>query len=118
MAIRHSMVLSAAALAASMSVSYAGPCSPQIDRMQSRVDARLESRAAAGPQARESTSAMMHHQPTPGSIAAAEEGVGDLSPQMAEAARQAMARARAADSAGDKGACEEALADVQRVISP
>jgi hypothetical protein len=118
MAIRRLMILNAAALAASMTVSYAGPCSPEIDRMQASVDARLEARAAGGPHARESTSAMMHRQPTPGSIAAAEEGVGDLSPEKAEAANQAMARARAADSAGDTSACEQALADVQRTIGP
>jgi hypothetical protein len=118
MAIRHLMILDAAALAASMSVSYAGPCSSEIDRVQARIDARLEARAAGGPQARESTSAMMHHQPTPGSIAAAEEGLGDLSPEKTEAAEQAMARARAADGAGDASACEQALADVQRAIGP
>ena len=116
MAIRRLIILSAAAFAASMSVSQAGPCSPEIDRVQALIDARLEARASAGPQARESTSAMMHHQPTPGSIAAAEERLGDLSPQKTEAAEQAMARARAADGAGDKGACEQALADVQRAI--
>lgn len=118
MSIRHSMILSAAALAASMSVSYAGPCSSEIDRVQARIDARLEARAAAGPESRESTGAMMHHQPTPGSIAAAEERLGDLSPEKAEAAKQAMARARAADSAGDRSVCEQALAEVQRVVGP
>lgn len=110
------MILDAAALAASMSVSYAGPCSPEIDRAQAVIDGRLEARAAAGPRARESTSATMHHQPTPGSIAAAEERLGELSPQKTEAAEQAMARARAADSAGDQSACEQALADVERAI--
>jgi hypothetical protein len=116
MAIPHLMILNAAALAVSLSVSYAGPCSPEIDRMQTRIDARLEAKAAAGPHARESTSAMMHQQPTPGSIAAAEEGLGDLSPQKTEAAKEAMAHARAADSAGDKSACEQALADVERML--
>lgn len=118
MTIPRLMVINAAALATSASVSYAGPCSSAIDRMQASIDARLESRAGAGPHARESTSATMHRQPTPGSIAAAEEGLGDVSPQQAEAAKQAMARARAADSAGDKSACEQALAEVQRTIGP
>jgi hypothetical protein len=116
MAIRHLMILNAAALAASMSVSHAGPCSPEIDRAQAVIDARLGAIATAGPQAQESTSATMHHQPTPGSIAAAEERLGELSRQKTEAAEQAMARARAADSAGDKSACEQALADVERAI--
>jgi hypothetical protein len=118
MAIRHLMILGSAAVAASMSVSYAGPCSPEIDRVQALIDARLGARAAAGPHARESTSATMHHQPTPESIAAAEQGLGDLTSQRIEVAGQAMARARAADSAGDTSACEQALSDVQRAIGP
>jgi hypothetical protein len=117
MAVRHLMV-SAAAFAASMSASYAGPCSAEIGRLQALIDTRLEARAAAGPQAGESADAMLHHQPTPGSIAAAEQELGDLSPQKTEAAEQAMARARAADSAGDGSGCEQALADVQRAIGP
>ena len=52
--------------------------------------------------------------PTPGSIAAAEEKLGNLSSENVGAIQQAIARARAADSAGDKDACEPALADVQR----
>jgi hypothetical protein len=118
MTIRHLMIFSVAAFAASMSVSYAGPCSAEIDRVQALIDARLEAGAAAGPQARESTGAMLHHQPTPGSIASAERELGDLPPEKTEAVEQAMARARAADSAGDRGACEQALAEVQRAIGP
>src|ERR1700680_3795289 len=72
MIIRRLLVLSALALAMSPVAGYAGPCSHDIDLMQSRVDARLEAKAAAGPSARESSEATMHRQPTPGSIAAAE----------------------------------------------
>jgi len=86
--------------------------------MQARIDARLEAKAAAGPTAKEGVPAGMSMQPTPRSIAAAEERLGDISPQTAEAAGQAMARARAADAAGDKSACEQALADAQRTIGP
>jgi hypothetical protein len=112
------VVVNAVALAASMSASYAGPCSHDIDRMQARIDAKLERKAATGPAAPESTDATMHRQPTPGSIAAAEERLGEVSTQTAEAVAQAMARARVADSADDKSACEQALADVQRAIGP
>ena len=54
---------------------------------------------------------------TPGSIAAAEEKLGSLSPDQVDAARQAMARARAADAAGDKAACQQALAEVQALLA-
>jgi hypothetical protein len=108
----------AAALAASMSASYAGPCSHEIDRVQAEIDARLGAKAAAGPAARESTAATTHRQPTPGSIAAAETRLGDVPSQQVEAVTAAMARARKADHAGDQSACDQALADVQRALGP
>jgi hypothetical protein len=116
MSIARFLALSATVLAASISATYAGPCSQEIDRMQARVDAMIEAVAAAGREARESTAATMHRQPTPGSIAAAEEKLGEGT--RAERAVAAMARARAADGAGDKGACERALADAQRALEP
>jgi hypothetical protein len=112
------MTAAAAALAASMSAGYAGPCSHDIDRMQARIDAWLETKAADGPVAKESAGALMHRQPTPGSIAAAESQLGEVSPGTVMAVVQAMARARAADHANDRSACERALADVQRAITP
>jgi hypothetical protein len=107
---------SAVALATSIAVSFAGPCAPQIDAMQSRIDARLEAKAASGPSAQESLNATMSRQPTPNSIAAAEAKLHELSPQRISAVKKAMAQARAADAAGDIKACERALAKVQRVL--
>jgi hypothetical protein len=116
MVISRLIVINAVALAASMSAAHAGPCSPEIEQMQTRIDTRLEARASVGPQARESTEATMHRQPTPGSIAAAEERLGELSPSQIAAADQAMELARSVDTAGDKSACEQALAEAQRAI--
>jgi len=42
--------------------------------------------------------------------------MGEISPETAQAVEQAMARARGADGAGDKVACEQALAEVQRTL--
>jgi hypothetical protein len=118
MTIRPMPRLSAAALIASTITGYAGACSHDIDRMQARVDAKLEALAAAGPMARESTGALMHRQPTPGSIAAAENRLGEISSETVEAVIAAMARAREADRAGNQAACEQALSDLQRTIGP
>ena len=107
-----------AALAASTIVCSAGPCLPKIERMQARLNARLESAASAGLSAPQSSGALLHHQPTPESIARAEIQLGELSPEKAKVIREAMARARAADQTGDEAACEQALAEVQRTISP
>ena len=93
---------------------FAGPCTPQINAMQSRIDARLEAKAAGGPTAQEGVNATMSRQPTPASIAAAEAKLHELSPQRISAVKKAMARARAADAAGDIKACERALAKVRR----
>jgi len=118
MTIPRLLVLSAAALAVSMPDTYAGPCSQEIDQMQARVDTKLETKVGAGSSAPESPGALVHRQPTPGSIAAAESKLGDVSPQKVEAVGAAMARAREADRAGDQNACEQALADAQRALGP
>jgi hypothetical protein len=118
MTAKRLLVFGVISFAASISASYAGPCSDDVNNMQARMDAKLEAKAAAGPTAREGVFADMHNQPTSRSIVAAEERLGEVSPQTNDAVRQAMLRARAADSAGDKSACEQALADVQRAIGP
>jgi hypothetical protein len=116
MTIQRSLMLSAAALAASMSAAHAGPCTHEIDRVQARVDAKLDAAARTGPSAPESAGALLHRQPTPGSIAAAESRLGEMSPATAAAVAAAMARAREADRASDQAACEQALAEAQRAI--
>jgi hypothetical protein len=103
-------------LITSITASFAGPCSQQIDQVQAKIDAKLETIAAAGRSARESISATMHRQPTPESIAAAEANLGDVSPESVQAAEAFMTRARDADSVGDQSACERALAETQRVL--
>ena len=79
MSIQRSLAVCVAVFAASISASFATPCSQDIDRVQTTIDAKLEAQAAAGRPARESTAATMHRQPTPGSIAAAEVNLGDIS---------------------------------------
>ena len=106
----------AAAFMLTVSAVDAGPCADAIDAMQARIDAALEAKAAAGPTGKEGVPAGMSVQPTPRSIAAAEEKLGDVSAQTVAVVGEGMARARAADAAGDASACEKALADVQRVV--
>jgi GTP cyclohydrolase FolE2 len=106
MRIQHALVCIAVVLAVSTSATFASPCSQEIDRVQAGIDAKLEAQAAAGRSASESTSATMHRQPTPGSIAAAEAQLGDISPEELQAAQALMTQAREADRAGDQSACE------------
>ena len=118
MIIRRYIFLLAITIPATLSTAYAGPCTDQIERMQARIDAALETKLASGPRAAESTSATMHRQPTPQSLAAAEERLGNLSSGKVDAVMNAMATARAADAAGDKAGCGKALADVENAIKP
>jgi hypothetical protein len=119
MKIGRMLASSAVAFAASISASLAGPCSAEIDAMVARINAALEARAGAGSTAKEQgVVAGRHVQPTPRSLAAAEEKLGEMSPETVELVRQAMARASAANSVGDNVACKEALTDVQRAIGP
>jgi hypothetical protein len=86
--------------------------------MQTRVAAMFSANAAARPSERESTTALLHRQLTPGSIAAAEERLKVVSTARAKAVADDLARARTADNAADKRACEQALADVLRAMAP
>jgi hypothetical protein len=101
MSIWHIVILSAGAVAASTIGSQASPCFAEFYSMEVRIEALLNAKAAAGPTAQESREALLHRQPTPRSIAAAERRLGTVSPQKFDAIKQGMARAHEADSAGD-----------------
>jgi hypothetical protein len=110
----QTLLVSAAAMVFAVLPSRAGPCTSEIDRLQAEVDAKISATAAVGPTAPQSVDATLSHQPTPGSIAAAEEKLGE-GPDMTDAVA-ALKRAREADNANDKSACDEALADVRRLL--
>ena len=116
MRMRSIVAYAAAALAASISTSYGGPCWDDLSAVQAKVDAMLEAKAADGPPATAEAMAGTSPQPTPYSLETVEERMGDISPQTVNAIRQGMALARAADDAGDKAACEQALANVRRTL--
>ena len=116
MDIQRSTLACAAALAASMSATYAGPCSSEITRTQDLIEAIHHVRAQAGATAPESTAATTHRQPTPSSIGAAQVELGQTSQEEFNAAKAAMALALQADAKGDQSACEQALADVKRLL--
>jgi hypothetical protein len=99
------LILAAAIVAVSVRGSFAGPCSSEISGIQARVDGALEALAANGSGAAESSDARLHRQPTPRSIAAAEERLGIVPAKSLEGVVEAMVRARAAAEVGDRGDC-------------
>jgi hypothetical protein len=106
-----------AAIYASLSAAHAGSCSNDIDRMQARIDARVESIAAAGPFVPPGIGAGMGDQPTPYGMARVEEKMGEVSWQKVDAVREEMTRARAANAAGNSKTCEKSLAAVRRILT-
>lgn len=108
----------AVALMAPISTGYAASCSKDIDAMQARLDARLEAIAASGQSAPQSVKADMSAQPTPSSIAKAEERLGELNQHMVRNVRRAMTRARAAEAGGNMRRCERELAAARRALGP
>jgi hypothetical protein len=116
--LHYGLIVVSTALLASTSASFAGPCLPEIGRTQVVVDDFLKARAAVGPRAPESARARLHRQPTPSSIAAAEEALGALDASMFDIAVRAMASARESELRGDYDyeACKQALRDVEHSI--
>jgi hypothetical protein len=109
--------LCATALALSTVPGHAGACAQDVDRAWMQVEAKIRARIPAGPSPPQGTIALLHHQPTPSSIAAAEEMLSERWSPIEEAVT-ALARARAADVAGDRSTCEQALVRTQRAIEP
>jgi hypothetical protein len=114
MQISRLLICSAATLGLSIAAVQARSCSKDIDRMQARIDARLEAIAAAGPFVAPSLAGGFGVQPTPFGIATVEERMGEISRNKVDMVRDSMAKARAANAAGNAHACEQALAQVRR----
>jgi hypothetical protein len=111
------LFLTAAAVTLSWQPSHANPCSQDIDRAWAQVNVKIQARGAAGRSVSQSKIALLHRQPTQSSVAAAKETLLDVWLPL-ETAVAALSRAREADHADDRIACEGALAEVQRVIGP
>jgi hypothetical protein len=73
MSIQRFIMLSAAALAVSVSSAYAGPCSREMTRR-----CRPACAVAASWSLPQSVGAMMHHQPTRASVGAAEKRLASM----------------------------------------
>jgi hypothetical protein len=93
--------------------SYAGPCTPEISRIQVEIDKQIEITAEKGKTAKQTVGAQLGHQPTPQSIAEAEAALGEAAPQ---AALLALARARELDKRGDAKGCTLAAQEAQRAL--
>jgi hypothetical protein len=114
--LRMVMVLGSLLFVFLVQPSRASPCSLDIDRAWVHINAQIRARIAAGRSAPQSTVALLHHQPTGSSVAAAEDTLVDMWVPF-ETAVAALARARQADRANDGIACQAALANAERLIA-
>ncbi len=117
MAFRKAILLSVAALSLHSAATRAGPCTEQIYKDDLAISKRLGAAAARGKAAPESGFATMHRQPTPLTIAGAEQKAGDLSEAEVNAIMIFMDEARKADAAGDAATCQKAIADAERMLN-
>jgi hypothetical protein len=114
--VRHAMASTSATLMVLAAPAYAGPCTDRIYAADLAVGKLLDAVAAQGTPAPESSFATMHRQPTPGTVASAEEKAGNLSSAQVEAITRTLDAARDADDKGDRAACEKALNEVDRML--
>jgi hypothetical protein len=116
MIVRLAPALAGMAIILGAGPAYAGPCTDRIYQTDLDVAKLLNSAAAQGRPATQTAFATMHRQPTPGSVASAEQQAGDLTGEEAQAITEAMDVARRADQEGDREGCEKALSDVDRMF--
>jgi hypothetical protein len=116
MIVRLAAALAGMAITLGAGPAYAGPCTDRIYQTDLDVAKLLNSAAAQGRPATQTAFATMHRQPTPGSVASAEQQAGDLTGEEAQAITEAMDGARRADDEGDREGCEKALSDVDRML--
>jgi hypothetical protein len=116
MIVRQATAIAGMAFILGAAPAQAGPCTDRIYQTDLDVAKLLNSAAAQGRPAPQTAFATMHRQPTPGSIASAEQQAGDLTSEEAQAITEAMDEARRADDDGDSAGCEKALSDVDRML--
>lgn len=95
--------------------AYATSCAANLDRTQIAIDAALVRHSSAVPSAPESTFAKLSRQPTPATIARAENEYGGWA--NGSKAIAALKRARAADAAGDAATYFSELRAARRAIA-
>jgi hypothetical protein len=108
------LLLSSLLLAGIAGSASAGPCTGEIARAQARFDLRVEAAAGGGASLPESVGARLHRQPTPDSVARAEQMAGEGADN--ERVSALLAQARKADEVGDRSACEQALKDIGALV--
>jgi hypothetical protein len=90
-------------------VASGGPCTAQIAQLEQQVATSIPG-PQSGPTDAQSVGAQLHHQPTTGSVALAEQAAD-------EDGVAAIDHAKRADAAGDAASCNQSVAEARRVYA-
>jgi hypothetical protein len=90
-------------------VALGGPCTAQIAQLEQQVATSIRG-PQSSPTDAQSVGAQLHHQPTPGSVALAEQAAD-------EDGVAAIDHAKRADAAGDAASCNQAVTEARRVYA-
>jgi hypothetical protein len=101
--------------------AHASPCGQKIAALQTRF-AHTHATGDAAPDlagtAPETAAARLHHQPTEGSVTAAEGQADSSASQRAAHFQVEIEEARAAEDSGDVRGCEAAVAQAEKSLAP
>ncbi|MCS0494899.1 hypothetical protein NVS89_07300 [Ancylobacter sp. MQZ15Z-1] len=90
-------------------------CAQEMTKTQAALDKLIEKLAAKGPEAPESSGALLNQDPSPMGLAKTEAKIGDgLQP---EDAQKALDRAHAAAAAGDEATCLKEVSAAKAAIA-
>jgi hypothetical protein len=104
-----SAALIAAAIMSAQTTAHAETCGDQIAALQKVADATKVHRFV-GPTENQTVGAQLHHEPTPASIAAAENNA-------AERVNAVLARAKALSAAGKEAECLKSVGEAKLLLN-
>jgi len=104
-------------LLASLMMAHAGPCTSDIERLKSEIDAKVKAQLAANPSLTETLTASAKGQPSPGAKANAPNTKSSAPLENMGAVYLALAQAVGADALGDKGKCDQALTQARSALN-
>ena len=116
MFIRLSLV-TCSVLLASLMAAHAGPCAADIESLKSEIDTKVKAQLAGNPSLTETLTAAVKGQPSPGAKANAPTAQGSAPLENVGTVYLALARAMGADAVGDKGKCDQALAEARSALN-
>jgi hypothetical protein len=110
-------LVTCSALLASLMMAHAGPCTAEIERLKSEIDTKVKAQLAGNPSVTEGVAAAIQGQPSPGAKANAPTAQSVAPLQNIGTVYLALAQAMAADTLGDKGKCDQAIADARTALN-